>query len=351
MKYWGNWVLEKARAELAEFYPPDPDGSVPVAYLWARTVNCPNPTCGATIPLVRQLWLCKKPKRKVALRMTPSPETKRCEFTVVEGKEIDFDPTDGTMLRGDATCPFCSTTISAAQLRETSRAGKMNRQLMAVVTVTPGTAGKRYRAAAQADALIDRAAAERLTILRSECGDEILPGESLPPVGTLGFRVNNYGLTEWRSLFTTRQLLVAANFVLLIRELPVDHESSEAIRAYLSSCVAKVVDRNCTLCTWQNTGEKIGHVFGRQALPMVWDFVESNPLGRASGNWGDAVLWNTRVIEHASGFSAASVTRGSAEAVPIEADQIDAVVTDPPYYDAVPYADLSDFFYVWHNGR
>ena len=147
VKYWGHWVLEKAREELAEFYPPDPDGSVPVAYLWARTVKCPNPACGATIPLVRQLWLCKKANRKVALRMMPSHKTKRCDFTVVEGKEITFDPGEGTMRRGDATCPFCTAVTQVEHLRSECRAGRLGQQMMAIVSSPSGRSNKQFRAA------------------------------------------------------------------------------------------------------------------------------------------------------------------------------------------------------------
>jgi len=141
-KYWGHWILEKAQQQIGKFYPKDSDGGLPVAYLWAKTVRSPDPTVNAHIPLVRQLWLCKKSNRNVALKMTPNRHSQRCEFTIVEGEAIDFDPDEGTMRRGDATCPFTGAVASIAYLREQARSGKMNQQLMAVVSVVPGKSGK-----------------------------------------------------------------------------------------------------------------------------------------------------------------------------------------------------------------
>ena len=144
-------MLEKARDEIGQFYPADPDGSIPVAYLWARTVKCPNPACGAMIPLVRQLWLCKKDKRKLAMRMIPDVRASRCRFKVVEGEPFDFSPDEGTMRRGNATCPFCSQVCPSSHIKTEGHAGQIDRQMMAVVTVSPGKSGKRYRSAVAED--------------------------------------------------------------------------------------------------------------------------------------------------------------------------------------------------------
>ena len=134
VKYWGHWVLACVEAEVRRFYPPDPDGQVPVAYLWARTVSCPNPSCRATVPLVRSLWLCKKANRKTALRMECNAIAKKCVFSVTEGRHIDFDPDKATMLKGSAVCPFCQSVIGGEALRTESKAGRMSQQQLAVMS-------------------------------------------------------------------------------------------------------------------------------------------------------------------------------------------------------------------------
>jgi len=143
---WGKWVLEEARKEIGQFYPPDPDGSVPVAYLWAHTVTCPNPTCGAEIPLVRRLWLANKTNKKIALKMVPDRVSKKVCFEVMEDKAIDFDPKKGTMRKGSVTCPFCYQVAQAKFLRAEGKAGHLGETMMAVVMSADGR-GKEYRPA------------------------------------------------------------------------------------------------------------------------------------------------------------------------------------------------------------
>ena len=138
VKYWGHWVASVAQEQLADLYPSPIAGVSPVAYLWARTVPCPNPSCGATIPLYRQLWLCKKKNRTVALRRTLNKRTMACEFAVVEGK-LDFDPDVGTTQRGQASCPFCQTVASSQYLQNEGKAGRIGQQMMAVVSAKDKT--------------------------------------------------------------------------------------------------------------------------------------------------------------------------------------------------------------------
>ena len=218
VKYWGHRVRLAVEAAIGKFYPDEPDGSVPVAYIWARIVKCPNPTCGATIPLLRQLCLCKAPRRTVALRLTPDNAEGRCNFDVVEGREIDFDMTEGTIQRGNAICPFCQQTASVQYMRQECRAGRMRQQLLSIISTKQGSVGKRYRPATPADEAIFFAAQEKMQQLREELGPEVVPNEPLPPVGTLGFRVNNYGLVEWGNLFNPRQLLALVSLVRAVQE-------------------------------------------------------------------------------------------------------------------------------------
>lgn len=355
VKYWGNWVLEKAREELAEFYPPDSDGSVPVAYLWARTVKCPNPSCSASIPLVRQLWLCKKGKRKTALRMRPNPKTSKCEFSVADGSGIDFDPDAGTLLQGKASCPFCQTVVGGDELRRISIAGNMGIVPTCVVMQTPGSKEKWYRPAGTSDVrAYERAskaiAREQATNPGSLPDEEITPDRPSPNSRGLS-GVVRYGIDRFRKLFHDRQQLALLKFVQIVSGwIPpssIPDDQAKAVRTYLAMAVSKIADRSSTVCRWIPQTQAIGYTFGRQALPMVWDFVETNPCETDSA-WQGIVDGIAEYIRHGAAIrSCANVARGSAMAVPAETGQLQAVITDPPYYDAVPYSDLSDFFYVW----
>ncbi|MFP5274248.1 DUF1156 domain-containing protein [Coleofasciculus sp.] len=381
---WGNWVIERVREEIGDLYPKIAVGEVlpeeyeqlelleqpkaksltpgqkltPVAYLWTRTVKCPNPGCGAAVPLVRQTWLCKKSKKYVALKVIPNHDTKRVEFEVVEStteKGLGFDPASGSS-RGNSTCRHCGTTIDVKHVKKEGVAGRMGQQFMAMVCTTAGEKGKTYLAGKQCQHYIpdETDLSNRLEQLCQETGLTI-PSEPLPDYGTLGFRVQPYGLLKWSDLFTSRQLLSLMTFVKWVRlaheemlQQGYEEEFGKASASYLGIMCDRIADRNSTISRWQSIGEKIGNTFSMQALPMVWDFSEINPLGNASGNAEGALNWILQFIrqESNSGYPG-KLQRSSAMALPIESESLDAVITDPPYFDSVPYADLSDFFYVW----
>lgn len=354
VKYWGCWVLEKARRKIGMFYPSDPDTSDPVAFLWARTVKCPNPQCAATIPLLRQLLLCKQAKRTVALRLVPLHTQKLCHFDVVEDREIDFDPTKGTIQRGDATCPFCQQVASVKYLREECRAGRMGQQLMAVAAVKEGQIGKLYRSPSETDLDVYHKAEIRLEEAKLEGGSDIVPQEPLPPVGTLGFRVNNYGLTKWGDLFNTRQALALTTLCHNAREAIQgiqrfhDDEYAKAVGSFLGVAVSRFSDFNSSLCVFNYTGGRgVKNTFGRQALPMVWDYAESAPFNPQGANWFACFDAAVQTIQKTHPSQPGRPVQGDAIRTSMKSSSINVVVTDPPYYDAVPYADLSDFFYVW----
>lgn len=360
VKYWGNWVLEQARKEIGQFYPADSDGSVPVAYLWARTVTCPNPTCGATIPLVRQLWLCKKAKRKVAMRLIPDAKAKSCRFEVAEGKHIDFDPNTGTMQKGSAACPFCQMIVDGKTLRTESKAKRMGQQLMGVVTSRPKQKGKKYRAAAATDGAAYQQSSQALEKAKVSHGSEIVPNEAMthdrPSPNSRGLSgVVRYGLDSFGKLFNTRQTLTLTTLVRHIR-LALDHtnrgiepEYCAALVGYLALTLDRAIESNSTLGRWISAGEKPAGAYGRQALGMVWDYCEVNLFEESPRQFSDSLRWVCKCIEHfaAIGKVPGVVQRTSASALPVLPNSVEAVVTDPPYYDSVPYGDLSDFFYVW----
>jgi putative DNA methylase len=369
VRRWGEWVLEEVRKELAEFYPPESDGSLPVGYIWARTVRCQNPACGAEIPLMRQFWLAKKKKKRIALRPVVDRKHKRVDFEVVEGKAINFDPAAGTVRRAKVTCPICGAGMDANTLRLEFRQGQTSQRMVAVVLHHPNRTGKTYRLATGADVEVfhcaEAASQEKLqtseVLETSEVSASLppVPDEPLPPVGTLGFRVQRYGLLRWVDLFNPRQKLALITFVEKVRRAHeemlaegYDLEYANAVVTYLALGVDMAAAFGNTLARWENTSEAIKHAFGRQALPMLWDYAEVNPFSGASGSWETGWEYYLKVLEHCTAsiqnsHHSTTVWQGTATRLPYPDDYFDAVVTDPPYYDNVPYADLSDFFYVW----
>ena len=349
---------------------------VPVAYLWTRTVRCKNPLCGATVPLVRQTWLCKKKDRYVALRMIAPKGEKKVRFQVVESrteKGLGFDPA-GFSKAGNATCPFCGTVADSDYVKAEGCAKRMGQQMMAIVCTRPGRQGKVYLSAddlpspsgrgAGGEGFLpdDEAIRARIEALYQRTGLTV-PSEPIANLpadcrdNSLGITVRPYGLRTWGDLFTPRQMLCLLTFSAAVREavgkMPMESAEVERARGIVSTLgcgLDRMADQLSTLVAWLPTLEAISHTFPRQALPMVWDFVETNPLGDAGGSWKGAVDWVGSAISHLAEFVTplrACVSRGSATALPWSDGSFDAVITDPPYYDNIQYAALSDFFYVW----
>jgi adenine-specific DNA methylase len=352
---WGNWVYEEAKKEIGKFYPPDPDGSIPVSYIWARTIKCKNPSCGAEIPLMRQFWLAKKENKKIALKMVVDKVNKKINFKIVQNKEIDFDPSEGTTRKATVQCPVCGVGISDKEMRRLFQEGKAYQRMIAVILHNPKT-GKIYRVAKDEDIKIFRDSEKYLEEKRKEllerCAFDPVPDELLPPKETLGFRVQRYGILKWGDLFNSRQKLALITFVEKVRlayknmiEEGYDEEYAKAVVSYLALMLGKLQDWNSVLSIWRPDQERNEHVFNRQALPMVWDYGERNPLeGGLMSPRGIA-----KIIEHCSRVNPlpSNITQSSATSLPYLDNFFDAVITDPPYYDNVPYSYLSDFFYVW----
>ncbi|MBE9220135.1 DUF1156 domain-containing protein [Dolichospermum flos-aquae] len=367
VKKWGNWVLETAKKEIGTFYPHETDGRIPVGYYWMRTVTCQNPDCRVEIPLTSNLWLAKKDNKKVALKIIPiihESGNNQIDFAIVENDNIDFDPATGTVARAKVICPCCGSSLTDKDTRKQFIDGIASQRMVAVVLHNPKQSGKTYRLATAEDMEIFNHAQSYLESKRNELWDkwgiDPVPDEPTPLGKGSGaeraFSVRNYGMNTWVSLFNSRQQLALITFAdavkqahQLILQEGYDEDYAKAIATYLALGVDRLVDYNSILTRWVCNGEFVGNTFTRQALPMIWDYLELNPASEATGDFNSALNWINRVIENnsISSINFATTTQSSATNLPYPDNYFDAIITDPPYYDSIPYSYLSDFFYVW----
>lgn len=361
VRKWGEWIKIEAEKELGQFYPKDPDGAMPIAYLWARTVTCEGPGCGAEVPLMRSLWLAKKSNRSIALRMIPDQEKKRVDFEIIpDATKVG----EGTVRRGSATCPVCGYTTPVASVRKqlkARRGGAADARLFCVVTTKPGQQGRFYRLPTERDLEAVRNAAEELERRKAaHTGSlSLVPDEPTPMGGGSGagraFSQRNYGMDLFEYLFTPRQALALTTLAEFVKEAGArlaaecDAEIAGAVLTCLALSLDKQADLGNSLTRWKQDAECPVNLFGRQAIPMVWDFAEAGLLSDSSGSWQSMHERTAYAIERS--YYSQPWTGGSqianAALHPLPDDSASVFFTDPPYYDAVPYADLSDFFVVW----
>jgi len=339
-----------------------------VAYLWTRIVTCKNPNCAATVPLLKHTWLCKAKGRFVALKLMPSRSNKTLAYSVIEAtteKGLGFDPELGSE-GGSAVCPFCSTVADADYVQSEGVKKRIGSQLIAVVCTRENGNGKVYLSVDD----LPPGLAFDLDDVRRRLADVCMrSGISVPsePIGAARpspnarglSAVTRHGFTQFGELFAHRQQLALLNLAANIRDaeyemrkLGYEHGAVKAVMTYLGATLDRLADFNSSFCIHNYLRSSgIAHTFGRHALGMVWDFAEANPFNEGSGGWGidaiHAALSSTDVNTPRTG----SVQRGSATNCPWPDATFDAVITDPPYYDNVPYADVSDFFYVWLKRR
>ncbi|MQY79009.1 MAG: DUF1156 domain-containing protein [Bacteroidetes bacterium] len=370
VKYWGNWVLQEAKKEIGRFYPEEPDGSIPVGYIWARTIPCQNPTCEAEIPLMRQFWLAKKNNKKVALYPFTPPfvppqgrNLKEVLFKVVgdgyEAMPADFDPANGTVARAVATCPVCGSTVEANNTRKLFKEGKAGQRMLAVVTHKPGTIGKHYRIATEKDLQVFNKAKtylqEKREKLMMEWGLDPVPDEEMNQNDPTTLAGRGYGVKIWGDLFNLRQSLSLTIFEENIRKIhklliekQLKEEYIKAIITYLAFVLDRIASFSTSLCRWKNSTEQNIPVFsGRNAIPMVFDFFEVNTIGDISTSWSNSV---DTIIESLDSLSKISnfvyIKNESSTSLSFPDNYFDVVLTDPPYYDNFNYAELADFFYI-----
>ena len=345
IRYYGKWMRDEAFKCIGHLYPkanlPDDGGEATViAWLWARTVPCPNPACGVQMPLLTTFQLSKKANNQHWTRPKVCRESKTVSFVVQDNDE--GIPLERTVIRGGkgAVCVGCSGTVPHAYIREESKAGNMGEVMTAVVA--EGDKGRVFLSPSSAHVATAKAAKAKWR-----------PGGSLPEKA-LGFRVQAYGLIHWHQLFTERQLCALTKLADLLEEVRqrVTQDSNEqryadVIATYLSLAFGRNANSSANLARWHNAGDKVAGVFARQAISMIWDFAEANHFSNSSQNWMAQVEWVSRVVERLS----ENVNNGQAlqadASNTILVDSGPVIVTDPPYYDNIAYADLSDFFYAW----
>ncbi len=368
VRAWGFWVLQRARKDLRTFYPTV-DNKATVAYLWARTVTCKN--CRASIPLLKTRWLCKKDAKRVLLKIKPNAGRTAVQFDIdkdvlivggntAQRREYDRRLGEGTMTRKGAWCPCCgqpnTVAMETEDIRQEGRAGRLGAVITAVVV--DGSEGKEYRLPIAEEIDSAALAAAELETLAGQLPFG-LPEEPTPKGGSgasRAFSVDGYGFDKWRTLFTPRQLMTLATLAKHTRAIRealtaerYDDEWSEAIVGSLALVLDKTADYSSNVCSWILGLEAIRGTFARFALPIVWDFCEASPLGDSAGSYSGALTWVTLALSH---FTKASTDRPAphllcqSALMPLEGT-VDVIVTDPPYYDAIPYSDLMDFFYVW----
>lgn len=351
---WANWILERARQKIGHLYPPGKDGKPVVGYLWARTAPCSNPTCRCEIPLLRSLLVCNKKEKRVALTMDVDKKRKTVRFGIAEGTAIKT--TDGTMQnRGNTLCPYCEQVTPVADLRTAGLAGRMGEQMVAVITEDKG--GKRYRSVEGSDL---EAFQEAAGIPAERPQELILPEVNAEDAdddvsNSTGIRVHLYGMKTWGSLFNPRQILAMQTFVACLHDALetmkkeiADDEYRKAVGVYLGLWVSRNTMRMCMVGRWDVGGETFQTPFDGARLPMKWDYPEANPFCGVTGGFMNQAGWIVHVLKHESEKAMpATVNRGDAASLPLKGSSVSVVVTDPPYFDEVAYADLSDFFYVW----
>ena len=340
VRYYGEWIKRSAFEKIGHLYPKvkDEQGAehTVIAWIWARTVKCPNPACGCEMPLFRSFSLSKKKGGEHHIVPTLNSDGSIL-YKVNSGIRED-----GTINRKGAKCIFCNSPVEYPYIREEGKKGNMGRRLVAVAAE-----GRNERLYLSPDS--DQLAAAHVP-KPSDCPDADLPNNPRD------FKTPNYGMRTFASLFTNRQLITLTTFCDLIsdarEQVRADGGSKDyanAVSVYLSFVIDKMADLGNALNRWEPNAQCPRQLFARQAIPMVWDFAESNPFSTSSGSW--SVFLNNLMNSFQSGlFNFERDIDGSA----IQADaqtynnKMDVMVsTDPPYYDNIGYADLSDFFYLW----
>jgi len=344
LDHWAAWIKNGASKELISLYPCDPDGGRPLVFLWARTVQCEGPTCGFTIPLIRTLNLGGG--QQLTLRADPAERS----FTV-SVKSSKGSAGAPTVKGGSVTCPDCGYTTPAKSVRDQltkRRGGSKDPRLLAVLVENDEE--RRFRSPQQ----YDLSALEMVPAV----DESVLPTGEINPIrphkNTRGVSaVTRIGMTRFTDLYTQRQLRALEVFSKTIqsavREAGTNLVARQAL-TILGLCFGRLIQQNSTCARWRSKAFAVAGSFGKQALQVVWDFAETTPLSGAAGSWDNAVEWARKIIAKNRDLAGeGTATQSPAQLSPLPSECASLLFTDPPYFAAIPYADLANFFYVWER--
>lgn len=335
VEYYAKELLEMTEKEVGYLYPADESGNKPIAYYWARTAKCSNPSCGAEVPLLKQFYLANTSRKKVFLN--PIINGTDIQFEIKEGK-YDEKMMPGWNNRGNLTCPCCGSVTKVNEIKNQSKNGFLKERLLAIISES--NQGKVY-------SLPSEKFCERM---KTDIGEVNKSHEIMPVHYDQAFPVCTWGYYYWTDMFSDRQLRFLD---ILIEKFNSLKNTIEGYHTALLSFLAIWIDRisvvNTSMGRWDVSRENNQHPFGRQAISMIFDFPESNPFCLSSGSAMNQLEWVLRYLDSESSLEIPAVFyhASSGEKSQFAPKSLDASVTDPPYYDAIGYADCSDFFYVW----
>jgi len=338
VKFFAQALLAHTEKEIGKYYPADEKGVKPVAYYWVKTGTCSNPSCRAEVPLLKQFYISKRRgvSEKQWVYFKPIIVGKQIDFEIKSGK---FEE-EGWNNRGNLKCPICGNITDVKEIKRQSKEGLLKDRLIAVIEESKN--GKIFRTPT----------IDEISIVDKIPKQEI-PGEKIQK-NSAGGDTLSWGITKWGEMYSNRQLLVMHSLIRMKKEnlLPdtiTDKEYRNAINVYLAFLIDRIAMRNTRHNTWHLQQDTIEKVFGRQAISMVFDYPEMNPFSTFTSSAYSQLDQILDYINEESSCFNISICQNAASGDKSQFTRkyLDVVVTDPPYYDAIAYADLSDFFYVW----
>jgi putative DNA methylase len=365
VRYWAEWVLTQTEAQIGDCYPNDADGAVPVAYLWAKTIQCPH--CDGQIPLIKRRWLQKRTgKKSIAFRLVVNKEEKSYGVEILQGAAaVNDNPDTGTMRGATVECLYCGTPTEREKIADQGQSQQIGERLLVVILSRPGETGRDFRPANENDRRAVELAEEKLQELELEGFDywgferllSVIPDEPTPPARARSVSIRIYGVEQWSQMFNARQALsviTLGHHIRSVKELLTEksEDYAKAVALYLSIVISRLITRSSGVTVWDPSRNTISSIFARHDIPMTWDYAESNPISGHAGSWqsqSSALIASIENLIDSDG-QPAEVKLGSVTNLPDNwQGEFDAVICDPPYYDSVTYADLSDYFYPWHK--
>lgn len=339
VEYYAKRILHETEKEVGWMYPADENGNKPVAYYWTRTAKCSNPSCRAEVPLLKQFYLVNRPQKKLYLKPT------------VEGTNINFILTEGDCSQKgfmkphecSITCPCCGNVTSASELKHQFKNHQTGERMLAVISES--SRGKLYSLPSE----------EIIKVSKRKLESIDRPSEMMEVGNQRNFNTPGWGIDKYGQLFSDRQILMLNklidNYKNVIEKLSNDNVEgyNKALITFLAIWIDRILPYNTSFGVYETGSEKVQRMFGRQAIPMTFDYPESNPFCESSGSALNQLEWLNRYFDSESDipFFSTFANASSGDKQQFATKSITSVVTDPPYYDAIAYADISDFFYIW----